>query len=149
MIKITILLLLAMFWSGTAIAVVYQCRDKAGNIFLTNDRSKFPPGCEQFGEPFGEQPPPPPATSRPATRRSEAEMNGRGRAPSPPPSPAPTTPKQLTKPEMPSPQAGSPAGSPGPDPGGAEPERPGEPKQEDDQEDEGTAETPDAPGQPN
>lgn len=90
MIKITILFLLAMFWSESSLAVVYQCRDKAGNIFLTNDRSKFPPGCEQFGETFGEQPPPPPAVTPPAAPiRNEPGMSERRRSPSPPPSPEP------------------------------------------------------------
>jgi len=90
MIKITFFLMLAMLWSEAAFAVVYQCRDQKGNIFLTNDRSKFPPGCEQFGETYGEQPPPPPAVTPPAaTRRSEPAMSERRRTLSPPPAAAP------------------------------------------------------------
>lgn len=107
MYKIAIFLLLAMGCSESAFAVVYQCRDKAGNTFLTNDRSKFPPGCEQYGEVYGEQPPPPPATNRPAGQRNPPEMNGRGPAAAPSPAQAPRVPRQAVEPAAP---AAPPAG---------------------------------------
>jgi hypothetical protein len=85
MTRITTLLLLVMFWSGTAFAVVYQCRDKDGNLFLTNNRNKFPPGCVQVGEPIGEErAPSPPAASPPAAPGSRPEMLDRGRPALPP-----------------------------------------------------------------
>lgn len=112
MTRISLLLLLSIIWTGPAFAVVYQCRDKAGNIFLTNDRSKFPPGCEQFGEPFGEQPAPPPAVTAPAARQSEPQVQDRRRPPAPP-RPQPTAaPVQEPQPAIPAAATPPPDASP-------------------------------------
>jgi hypothetical protein len=147
MTRITPLFMLVMLWSGTAFAVVYQCRNKDGTIFLTNNRDKFPPGCVQVGEPIGEErAPSPPAATPPPVRGSEPEMRDRRRPSAPPRTMAPPPPREETKPEAPSPEAGAPATGPG----GAIPEQSGEqpPPQEEDQADERTDEVPIAPGQP-
>lgn len=109
MTRITTLFLLLMLWCGAAFAVVYQCRDKNGNLFLTNNRDKFPPGCVQIGEPIGEQPAPsPPAATLPAARGSEPEMRERRRQSSPPRTQAPPAPMEVPKPEAPPPEADAP-----------------------------------------
>lgn len=137
MTRIATLLLLMIFCSGTVFAAVYQCRNKDGSLFLTNNRSKFPPGCVQVGEPIGaESAPSPPAATPPEAQRSAPQVNGRERLPSPPRSPAPPAPKQETMPEAPSSQSGTLEEDPLPSPGVAEPERPGEPPPEAEQEDE-------------
>jgi hypothetical protein len=141
MTRITTLLLLLTFWSGAAFALVYQCLDKDGNLFLTNNRNKFPPGCVQVGEPIGEAPAPSPAATPPAAPGSTPGMNDRGRSSSPPRPLAPPAPRAETKSEAPSPEAAPagaaempPAGAPETAPGGANAGQPGE--------------VPDAPGQP-
>jgi len=159
MTRITPLVLLVMLWSGTAFAVVYQCRNKDGTLFLTNNRDKFPPGCVQVGEPIGEErAPSPPAATPPPVRGSEPEMRDRRRPSAPPRTMAPLAPREETKPEAPSPEAGAPAeeaemppaGAPATGPGGAIPEQSGEQplQQQEDQADEGRDEVPNAPGQP-
>jgi colicin import membrane protein len=155
MTRITTLLLLVMFWSVAAFAAVYQCRDQDGNLFLTNNRNKFPPGCVQVGEPIGEVPAPsPPAATAPVAPGSESKINSA----SPPPSQAPPAPREETKPEAPSPEAGAPAGeaemtpaaAPETGPRGASPGQSGEqPPQQDDQAAERTDEAPGQPDQPN
>jgi hypothetical protein len=159
MTRITTLLLLVMFWAGAAFAVVYQCRNKDGTLFLTNNRDKFPPGCVQIGEPIGEErAPSPPAATSPPARGSEPEMRDRRRPSAPRRSMAPLAPRGETKPEAPLPEASAPAeeaemtpaGAPETRTGGAIPGQSGEqpPQQQEDQADEGTDEVPNAPGQP-
>lgn len=158
MTRITTLLLLVMFWSGAAFAAVYTCRDEDGNLFLTNNRNKFPPGCVQVGEPIGEESAPsPPAASPPAAQGREPEMIDRRGSSSPPRSQAPPAPREEAKPEAPSTETGAPAGeaemtpagSPETGPGGAKPGQSGEqPPPQEDQADERTNEVlPNAPGQ--
>lgn len=89
-------LLPALFLASTVGAAIYQCRDRDGKILLTNNKSKFPPGCEQIGGPIGEE-------TSPA-------------APSPAPPPpasrvAPSEPRQ-TQPGQPSTGQGSPGAAP-------------------------------------
>jgi hypothetical protein len=158
MIRITTLLLLVMFWSTASFALVYQCRNKDGTLFLTNNRDKFPPGCVQVGEPIGEErTPSPPAATPPAARGSEPEMRDRRRPSVPARSMAPLAPREEPKPEAPSAEAGAPAeeagttpaAAPETAPGGAIPVESGEqPPQQQDQADEEPAEVPDVPGQP-
>lgn len=158
MTRITILLLLVIFWSGATFAAVYQCRDKDGNLFLTNNRNKFPPGCVQVGEPIGkESTPSPPAAMPPAGRENEPETSGRRRSSSPPRSQTPPVPREETKSDAPSSEAGTPAGeaemtpagAPEAGAGGAEAGQTGElPPQQEDQADERTNEVPNPPGQP-
>jgi hypothetical protein len=158
MTRITILLLLVMFWSGVAFAVVYQCRAKDGSLFLTNNRSKFPPGCVQVGEPIGEErAPSPPTASPPAARGSAPGMIDRRRPSSLPLPPAPVAPPEETKPEAPSAETGepegeaeiTPAGSPESGPEGANPEQSGEQPPQEAPADVETGAVPNAPGQPN
>jgi hypothetical protein len=153
MTRITTLFLLLMFWSGAAFALVYQCRTREGNLFLTNNRNKFPPGCVQVGEPIGEEPAPsPPAAIPPAGQGREPGMNDRRRSSTPPPSQAPSEPREVTPPEAPLPEADvpadevemTPAGPQETDPGGANPVQSGEVPLQDDQADEGKDEGPDA-----
>lgn len=44
-----IALMVVLALAGPAAAAVYQCRDGAGNLFLTDDPDQFPPGCESEG----------------------------------------------------------------------------------------------------
>ena len=157
MTRIATLLLLVLLWSAAAEAVVYQCRDKKGNIFLTNNRNKFPPGCVQFGEPMGEESAPsPPAAIPPAVPRSESEMRDRRRPSAPPRSQAPPAPREEPAPVTPSAEAAAPAGdaeiapagTPEAGAGEALPGQPGEPPPQDDQVDGQPADIPNAPGQP-
>jgi|GEM_PF-2054963 len=53
--RIAMLLLLICVFPGTAAATVYQCLTQDGVLFLTNDRDNFPAGCEEAGEPIGEE----------------------------------------------------------------------------------------------
>jgi hypothetical protein len=79
MTRITILLLLLMFWSGAAFAAVYQCRNKDGSLFLTNNRNNYPQGCVQVGEPIGgETAPSPPAATPPPRAQVPARVPGTG-----------------------------------------------------------------------
>lgn len=139
MIRFATLLLLLLFWCGSAFALVYQCRTEEGNLFLTNNRSKFPPGCVQVGEPIGEAPAPsPPDAGPPAGQRRAPETIDPRRA-SPPPSRAPLEVQDVTTPEGALSDGSAPAVSPESGPEGARSEPPGEqPPLQEDQAEEGT-----------
>jgi hypothetical protein len=150
MIRIATLLLLLLFWCGSAFAVVYQCRTEEGNLFLTNNRSKFPPGCVQVGEPIGEAPAPsPPEAGPPAVQRREPETIDPGRASPPLRSRAPLEVPEETTPEGASSDKSAPGVLPETGPEGARPEPPDEqPPLQEDQAEEGTDEGADALDQP-
>jgi hypothetical protein len=149
MIRIATLLLLLLFWCGSAFAVVYQCRTEEGNLFLTNNRSKFPSGCVQVGEPIGEAPAPSPEAGLPAVQRREPETIDPRRASQPLRSRAPLEVPDETTPEGASSVESAPGVLPETGPEGARPEPPDEqlPLQED-QAEEGTDEGADALDQP-
>jgi hypothetical protein len=48
-------MLLLFLLPGVVGATVYQCRNRDGILFLTNDRDKIPPGCDQVSELIGEK----------------------------------------------------------------------------------------------
>jgi hypothetical protein len=152
MIRITTLLLLVMFWSTAAFALVYQCRNKDGTLFLTNNRDKFPPGCVQVGEPMGEERTlSPPAAPPPRGRGSEPEMRDRPRPVAPPRAQAPPAAQEETEPETPSAEAGAPAGEAEIAPAEAPESGVGavsEPSPQNERADGLPADAPNAPGQP-
>ncbi|ALC15930.1 hypothetical protein DSOUD_1148 [Desulfuromonas soudanensis] len=150
MIRIATLLLLLLFWCGSAFAVVYQCRTRENNLFLTNNRNKFPPGCVQVGEPIGEAPAPsPPDSGPPALQRREPETIDPRRASPPPRSRAPLEVPEETTPEGALHEGSAPGVSPETGPEAARPESPDEqPPLQEGQAEEGTDEGADPPGQP-
>jgi hypothetical protein len=53
--QIIILLLLLSVLPGESSATVYQCLTRDGILFLTNIPNNFPPGCQEVGDPIGEE----------------------------------------------------------------------------------------------
>jgi len=49
MIRFISLLLLLIWWPGPIHAEVYQCLTQEGILFLTNNKNKFPPDCQEVG----------------------------------------------------------------------------------------------------
>jgi len=149
-IRIAILLLLIVFWSASACAAIYQCRTRDGKLFLTNNRDKFPPGCEQVGGPVGEEP----ASSQPAGSPPSRESGRRTdnlRQTSPLlPSQMPPAPDQPTRSDAPSPYPAAPETDiEKAKPGAPEDQSPQQPNSPADERSEAIRKPPGEPDQPN
>jgi hypothetical protein len=86
--RVMLLLFLSLFAAEAATAQVYRCRDEAGNLVMTDDAAKFPPGCKPLEKdddregslnvvPAPEVPAPPGRSVEQAVREQQAETSRR------------------------------------------------------------------------
>ncbi len=83
MIRFISLLLLLILWSGPIHAEVYQCLTEQGILFLTNNRNKFPPGCQQVGGSTGGE-----SMASPPIGHSTQDLESTRKSSTPSPTPA-------------------------------------------------------------